>query len=299
MSEKDELNVVAHDDELFARVAAILEKARGNVVRAVNSNMVLAYWLIGREIVETIQEGEERAAYGGQVLSDLSKRLQAQYGRGFSVPNLQRFRRFFLAYPEPGEISSPTGTKWLTSRVAEISSPTGTRSSDVARPAGSQPFSPARPFAPELTWSHYRALMYVENARARAFYENEAIECGWTKAQLERQIQSSHYDRIVAHRGEGSLVAPERERLPGESISAREVLRSPLVLEFLDLPDDAALHESTLEQAIIANLQSFMLELGKGFAFVARQSMFASMTTTSTLIWSSTISYSSASCSLT
>ncbi len=86
MSGKGEPDVVAHDDELFARVAAILDKARGNVVRAVNSNMVLAYWLIGREIVETIQEGEERAAYGGQVLSDLSKRLQAQYGGGFSVP---------------------------------------------------------------------------------------------------------------------------------------------------------------------------------------------------------------------
>ncbi len=113
--------------------------------------------------------------------------------------------------------------------------------------------------------------MYVENARARAFYENEAIECGWTKAQLERQIQSSHYERILAHGGEDGLVAAERERLPGESVSAREVLRSPLVLEFLDLPDSAVLHESALEQAIIENLQSFMLELGKGFAFVARQ----------------------------
>lgn len=258
MSEKNEFHVAARDDQLFTRVAAILDEARGNVVRAVNSNMVLAYWLIGREIVETIQEGEERAAYGGQVLGGLSKRLQAQYGRGFSVPNLQRFRRFFLTYPGRWEIWSAAGTKSLGLAPAlENSSPSGTESS--------------QPFAPELTWSHYRALMYVENARARAFYENEAIECGWTKAQLERQIQSSHYDRILAHRGEDGLVAQDRERLPGEPLSAREVLRSPLVLEFLDLPDTAVLHESELEEAIIENLQSFMLELGKGFAFVARQ----------------------------
>lgn len=268
----DEKDLAPHGDDLFARVAAILEAARGNVVRAVNSNMVIAYWLIGREIVETMQEGEERAAYGGEVLSHLSKRLQARYGRGFSVPNLQRFRRFYLVYADRSQIWSPSGTKSLGAAAGakesrlEKSSPSETELTlhDGAR-SGPPSFSPA------LTWSHYRALTHVESERARDFYEREAIECGWSKAQLERQLQSSLYQRILANRGEEGLTDEARERLPGEPLSPKDVLRSPLVLEFLELPDSPSLHESSLEQAIIDDLQGFLLELGKGFAFVARQ----------------------------
>jgi predicted nuclease of restriction endonuclease-like (RecB) superfamily len=113
--------------------------------------------------------------------------------------------------------------------------------------------------------------MRVENVDARLFYEQEAIECGWSKALLERQIHSSYYQRIIANRGKSGLAAIARERLPGEPIPAESVLKSPYVLEFLGLPNAQELHESTLEQAIIDNLQSFLLELGKGFSFVARQ----------------------------
>lgn len=113
--------------------------------------------------------------------------------------------------------------------------------------------------------------MRVDDPAARAFYEREAAECGWSKAQLERQIHTAYYQRIVAHRGATAVDAPDRERLPGEPLSAVDVLKSPYVLEFLGLPDRPELHESHIEQAIIDNLQSFLLELGKGFAFVARQ----------------------------
>src|SRR5690606_5663235 len=106
---------------------------------------------------------------------------------------------------------------------------------------------------------------------AREFYEQEAAECGWTKAQLERQIQSSYFQRIVANRGKAGLIAADRERLPGEPTPAETFLKTPYVLEFLGLPDSPRLHEEALEQAIIDNLQSFLLELGKGFSFVARQ----------------------------
>lgn len=126
-------------------------------------------------------------------------------------------------------------------------------------------------FSPQLTWSHYRALMRVENVAARDFYEREAGECGWSKAQLERQIHSFYYDRIVANRGEQGLLPDGRERLPGERVQPSHLLKSPMVLEFLGLPDSHELHESKLEQAIIDNLQNFLLELGKGFSFVARQ----------------------------
>jgi len=124
--------------------------------------------------------------------------------------------------------------------------------SEIRYPAG---IKSGGGFLPELSWSHYRALMRVEDRAARDFYEREAAECGWSKAQLERQIQSPYYQRILANRGEAGLTAQERERLPGEPINAGDILKSPYVLEFLGLPDRPELHESAFEQAIIENLQ--------------------------------------------
>lgn len=258
-------------DALFGRVVSILEQARGNVVRAVNTNMVLAYWLIGREIVQELQGGEERAGYGKQVLETLSGHLAQRYGHGFSVPNLQNFRKFYLAYSArviaAAPIQYPPGTK---SDERQIQHPTGT---ELSPPRKSQPAGDELPqaFSAQLTWSHYRALMRVENVAARDFYEREAAECGWSKLQLERQIHSFYYERIVANRGEQGLLPDGRERLPGERVEPSHLLKSPMVLEFLGLPDAHELHESKLEQAIIDNLQNFLLELGKGFSFVARQ----------------------------
>lgn len=243
-----------HPEALFGRVVSILEQAQGNVVRAVNTNMVLAYWLIGREIVQELQGGEERAEYGKKVVEALSARLTERYGKGFSEENLQLFRRFYRVYCDRVAISYPPGTK---SGETQKSYPSGTESLNG--------------FSPQLSWSHYRALMRVENIAARDFYEREASECGWSKVQLERQIHSFYYDRIIANRGEQGLLPDGRERLPGESVQPSHLLKSPMVLEFLGLPDFCELHESRLEQAIIDNLQNFLLELGKGFSFVARQ----------------------------
>lgn len=248
---------------LLDRVVAILEQARGNVVRAVNTQMVWAYWLIGREIVQELQGGDARAAYGQQMLPDVSAQLTQRYGKGFSVPNLQNFRKFYLAY----------STRVIA--TAPIQYPAGTKSGSgqIQYPAGKEltGSESVQGFSPQLTWSHYRALMRVDSVQARDFYEREAIECGWSKAQLERQIHSFYFDRIVAHRGVQGLLPAGRERLPGEPVQPSQVLKSPMVLEFLGLPDTPSLHESRLEQAIIDNLQTFLLELGKGFSFVARQ----------------------------
>ena len=254
-------------ESLFTRVISILDQARGNVVRSVNSNMVLAYWLIGREIVQEIQGGETRAEYGKQVVENLSARLTKKYGKGFSAPTLWNFRQFYQVYanrmtilsPPGREFDdqsklSPAGREWV---LLENGSPSGSEFQQV--------------FSPQLSWSHYRALMRVTDEEARAFYEQETVECGWSKTQLERQIHSSYYQRILANRGKAGLVATERDRLPGEPVAAEQILKSPYVLEFLGLPDSKELHESALEQAIIENLQSFLLELGKGFSFVARQ----------------------------
>ncbi len=252
---------------LFDRVVQILEQARANVVQSVNTNMVTAYWLIGREIVVEIQGGEERAEYGKQVIETLSLQLTEQYGKGFSAQTLWNFRQFYKVYAKHLNILSPTGREFAG--ISKLSLP-GRESQGVQNPheerRGLQ-----QGFSPQLSWSHYRALMRVSRPAAREFYEREAIECGWSKTQLERQIQTSYYERIIAHHGEQGLLVPDRERLAGEQLTPIDVLKSPMVLEFLNLPDDPNLHESKLKQAIIRNLQLFLLELGKGFSFVARQ----------------------------
>ena len=252
------------DAALFDRVATILEQARANVVRAVNSNMVLAYWLIGREIVQEIQGGGERAAYGKQVLAELSRRLTERFGPGFSETSLQYFRRFFVTYAQRMvEIPRPLGVELA------IQDPLGTEFAAVTirRPAGDESMTG---FSPQLSWSHHRALMRVENADARDFYEREAIAGGWDKRTLERQIHSFYYERLLKSQNPKKMLA-SGQKLQIQSEPAVETLRNPYVLEFLGLPEVAKLRESDLESAILTYLQGFLLELGKGFAFVARQ----------------------------
>ena len=225
------------------------------MVRAVNSNMVTAYWLIGREIVLELQGGDERAEYGKQVIETLSEKLTVRYGRGFSTTNLWYFKQFYVVYQNHASILHPPGGELTV--ATQNSQPSEDESVHC--------------FNPQLSWSHYRALMRVSTSEARTFYEKEAAECGWSKAQLERQIQTSYYERILKNRGHDGLLPANRERLPGEDLSPVHLLKSPYVLEFLDLPDSPSLHEKDLERAIISNLQAFLLELGKGFSFVARQ----------------------------
>lgn len=251
-------------NSLFERVISILEQARSHVVTSVNSNMVLAYWLIGREIVQELQGGEERAEYGKQVVEALSGRLTAHYGRGFSAQTLWKYRLFYQVYADRFVILSPPG---IECKQRGNISPPGIESTELPSAGDKSP----QGFSSQLSWSHYRALMRIKDENARLFYEQEAAECGWSKSQLERQIHSAYYDRIIANHGLEGLLPVERERLPGERLNPTQLLKTPMILEFLNLPDSPTLHEGKLEQAIIENLQAFLLELGKGFSFVARQ----------------------------
>jgi predicted nuclease of restriction endonuclease-like (RecB) superfamily len=252
-------------DALFGRVVAILEQAQNNVVRAVNSNMVLAYWLIGREIVEELQGGEERAAYGKQVISELCARLMQRFGKGFSAPVLWSYRQFYLVYADRGKILFPSGRESGSGNLV----PAGRELPKLQKsyPAGSESL---QGFSTQLTWSHYRALMRVDSTEARHFYEREAIAGGWDKRTLERQIQSFYYERIRKSSEPEKMLAQGRS-LPVAAAHPTDALKNPYVLEFLGLPNAAAFHESDLERAIITHLQRFLLELGSGFAFVARQ----------------------------
>ncbi|WP_296648485.1 PDDEXK nuclease domain-containing protein [Thiobacillus sp. 63-78] len=262
----------ATPDVLMQRVVQILESARSQVVRTVNTATVTAYWLIGRELVEAVQQGEQRAAYGQALIERLAGQLTARYGRGFSVANLKNFRQFYLAYAD--RIRYPAGSEL----PARIGYPMGNESPvAIGHPADRE--SPAQilqpvvgelpAFDPALSWSHYRALMRITKPEARRFYEQECARANWSRRELERQIGSLFYERLLASRDKaGMLAEADKDADPLRPI---DVLKDPYVLEFLDLPDAPRLRESQLEDAIITRLQQFLLELGRGFSFVARQ----------------------------
>jgi len=259
-SQKDDL-IQRGTGNLMDRVVSILEQARANVARAVNSNMVIAYWLTGREIVEALQSGEDRAEYGENLLDDLSKQLSKRFGRGFSATNLRYFRLFYQSFSD---------------RQPEIHHSTSDELASVGQDAVLADLTAALAvsedrtgFSPNLSWTHYRVLCKVENPVERRFYEIEAEKTGWSVSALERQIHSFLFARLLKSRDKGGVLALAEH---GQTVSQPiDVIKQPYVLDFLDLPDQAQLHESDLETAIIGNLQPFLLELGKGFAFVGRQ----------------------------
>ena len=245
---------------LFGRVREILESARSNVARTVNTTQVMANWLIGREIVETEQHGKRRAGYGEALLADLSAHLGREYGRGYSVDNLEAFRQFYLEYPRL--ISETVPRNLNLPAISETASrkSTGTKSSGSWQPGT---------LNPGLSWSHYRSLLRVARQDARAFYEIETTNNAWSVRELSRQIGSLLFDRLAKSRNKKGLM---RLSLQGQEVSRPiDVLKDPMVLEFLNLPESHKLVESKLEQALISNLQIFLQELGKGFAFVSRQ----------------------------
>jgi predicted nuclease of restriction endonuclease-like (RecB) superfamily len=239
-------------DPLYREIRAVLESARAGAYRAVNAAMVQAYWHVGRLIVEYEQGGAKRAAYGEAVLEELSRRLATDFGRGFDVTNLRKMRQFYRMF----EIRD----------AARLES--GAKKRDAARLVSGP--APIRHMAcVELSWSHYRLLMQVNKPAAREWYMREAVDQHWSTRQLERQISVLYYERLLASRRKMPVRKEAREKLA--AVTPEQFIRDPYVLEFLDLKDYPALRESAVEQAIIDNLQAFLLELGKGFSFVARQ----------------------------
>jgi len=267
---QDKLSATGGDDAIFARVRDILESAKSNVARTVNTTQVVANWLIGREIVEEQQQGEKRAGYGKNLLIELSLQLKHAFGRGFSVDNLEAFRQFYLVYPSL--ISDTLLRKSLMHDKASDTSETVSRKYVNGLDALSRlPVTEWKQGSlhPALSWSHYRILLRIHRDEARAFYELETIQNSWTVRELSRQISSLLFDRLAKSNDKQSMLKLANEGfVPEKPI---DMLKDPMVLEFLELPESAKLVESTLEQALIGNLQTFLLELGKGFAFVSRQ----------------------------
>ena len=261
---------------VLGRIVDILEEARSHVARTINSAMVVAYWLIGREIVEEEQKGQKRADYGKALLQDLSRRLNNRYGGGFSVTTLQDCRKFYLTYVHRLAIQHPPGAKFT---MPAIGYPVGRElgKSGNPHPPGGELTPKQRPtgvefatgFHPDLSWSHYRALMRVENEEARQFYEQEIARNHWNKRQLERQINTLLFERLLKSRDKDGVLQHANEGQATEH--PINIIKDPYALEFLGLPESHRLLESDLEAALTTHMQEFLLELGAGFAFVARQ----------------------------
>lgn len=231
--------------------------------------MVQAYWLVGREIVEVEQAGEQRAGYGEEIVQRLASRLVGVYGKGFSAQNLWRMRQFYQQFPHGSVLPEIRSALPKESGKGPIRSapPRGSRKGAI-RSALPREFAAAR-FSSALGWTHYVILMRVADPAARAFYEIEAAREAWSTRQLERQIGSLLFERLAKHRDPEAVLALARR---GHEVSRPDdVLKDPFVLEFLDLGERTDLHERDVEQAIIDRLESFLLEMGKGFCFVARQ----------------------------
>lgn len=205
----------------------IIETARSNAVRSVDFSRVQMYWNLGRRIFEDEQEGKERADYGTYLIKNLAKNLEAEYGSGFGVRQLEQARQFYRVYPIANALRS------------------------------------------QLNWSQYRALIQIPDAEKREYYELESVNNGWTGRETERQINSQLYERLLISNDKETLLATARKERTVEKPT--EIIKDPMILEFLGLERKPVYYESDLETALIEHLQQFLLELGNGFSFIARQ----------------------------
>ena len=251
--------------ELLARIRHIWESARTQAARSVNTAHVCANWLIGQQIVEAEQGGAKRAAYGKALLKALSEQLSAEYGAGFSVSALQYMRSFFLGYPQLLAKQHAVRVVLDVQQIQHAVRGESPRSHDGRDGHDVQPGV----LNPRLSWTHYRTLLKEERQPVRDFYEIESVRNGWSARQLERQMHSFLFERLAKSRDKQGVLALANE---GQALNrAQDVIKDPYVLEFLDLPESHRLVESRIEEALINQLQAFLLELGSGFAFVGRQ----------------------------
>lgn len=228
--------------QLVTGITGLVDEARRVVVRSTSSVIVSTYWEIGRRIVEFEQDGNPRAIYGEELLKRLGRDLARQHGRGFSPTSLYEMRSFYLCH------------QILPSVMVKLQLPATKSVMHHSFP---------------LSWTHYIRLMAVSDPEARALYEAEAIRSGWTVRQLERQISTQFFERVSASSNPDRMLAAARKPAPVDPTELQHLIRDPYLLEFLDLKDEYS--ETDLEDAIVRHLESFLLELGAGFTFVARQ----------------------------
>ncbi|MBO5097439.1 MAG: DUF1016 family protein [Agathobacter sp.] len=220
--------------DIVSDLCQIIDSAQKSAYQAVNYTLVQRNWLIGRRIMEEELNGSERAEYGGQIIVRLAKELTLKYGKGFNKSNLYNFYLFYKEYPEIFQTLSGKSPRLLS-------------------------------------WSHFAILLQVSDKKARAWYEQEALSQTWSVRALQRNVSSQYYYRVLQNQ-KADLMENERNMLMDQKVADRlEFIKNPVITEFLGLPSNIDFTETELEKSILSNLQNFMMELGKGYAFVARQ----------------------------
>jgi len=288
-------------DSVLSGLVDLLESARRTSSRTVNAIMTATYWEIGRRIVEFEQGGEKRAGYGDVLLKRLAIDLTAKFGRGFGVDNLQRMRAFYIGWPAntiyatlsrkydqiqqarsaesiKPQIVLPPSPQFITIKEQEDpdvfsmrsgKSATLSRKSKISQTASAKLSLSQVAVCFPLPWSHYVRLLSVKKPEARSFYETEALRCGWSVRQLDRQISTLFYERTLLSKNKAMMLKKGAVPKPGDLVIPDEEIKDPYILEFLDLKDEYS--ENDLEEALIQQLEKFLLELGGDFAFIGRQ----------------------------
>ena len=231
-------------NDLVKNIGSAIETGRSNALSALNEQILITYWEVGRHIVEFEQQGSERAEYGAALINNLSADLKLRYGKGFSRSNIKLMRSFYINYP-----------KFQTNGKFRKSQTSG--------------FFKKSHASGKLTWSHYSELLSVSDDMARTFYEQQCIKENWSVRELKRQIDSALFQRLALSKDKKGVMALA---IKGHNIAkTSDLVKDPYIFEFLKIPESKLVTEAALEKKLIDNLQSFLLELGKGFSFVARQ----------------------------
>lgn len=251
------------DNMLVNDLRSIVSKARSKAFAAVNYSLVERNWRIGQRIVEEEQNGASRAEYGKHVIEVASAALTKEFGKGFSETNIMNFKKFYLKFKE---LTIP---QTLSEEFKKQKHQTLSDESSLLPQKGQT--QPAQFELRLLPWSHYERLIRVEDKKAREWYAKEAFNEGWSYRTLNRNINTLYYERLLMSTKKQPVVDEMQDKTKAYQQAKLEYIKSPVVLEFLGLPEDTSLAESKLEIAIINNLEKFLMEMGKGYALVARQ----------------------------
>ena len=275
MMDKNRNSLILNGDEsdFYNQIADVLIKSRKFAKKQVDNTIAMTYFIIGSMIVEREQQGKKRAQYGTKLIKGLSEYLTKTYGKGFSVPTLKNIRQFYLIYSSsvkgysPINLSKETDSEKSYSVISLFES-TQKQQKLSAKSVKGQALSDLF----KLTWTHYQVLIRVKNEDARKFYEKEAVDEQWTVRHLQRQIGSSLYERLALSRDKDEVMKLAKEGQVVEN--PRDIFKTPYIFEFTGLEQQNRYSESDLETALLDNMQKFLLELGKGFLYEARQKLF-------------------------
>ena len=268
---KRDTNQISGFNSLYSDICSIIEDAREQAYRAVNVSLTLRNWMLGERIAREKLDGEERAEYGKQVIATLTKELTHAYGKGFERVSLYNYLKFYRCFPQIVDAVSQQSAKVdaVRQQLGSVNNMSGqSEIVNAVRTKSKGSFPQSRKILP---WTHYRELIRVEDPIVRKWYEQEALREMWSTRTLHRNIVSQYYNRLLQSAHKDKVVDEMHKLTAPMQQDKLEFIKNPVVAEFLGLQSDADFTESELEGSIITHLQKFIMEMGKGFAFVGRQ----------------------------